>query len=411
MKTTLYLFLSFCLVIVLSCTRNDVKPQYKPILLEADDLNGSLQDTVQGYAFQFHALQILDEQYLLIRATLPFALSRLYRYNLFDGSILPMEELIHGDLRYITISNHGDELVLVNRDSEVLVIDIESMMVKHRFPTEHAISYKHHHLVASSLYYRSYMGQQIQVNQLNLESGEESVLYTVDRSVEKEGNEFATLLEWEIYESANQMAHLLTIDRLSGGQIGLVHYGLAENQLIWQVGLEEFEAAEALPPKKVVLKENKVYVISDDYISCRFLADGALIWSTPRIASEATPGNYSPYNYPVSIFEDMVIAAGEDYIEAFHTADGRLAWSVQDVSSDVLNWSRQPSVSRHGDYLMVNLIPIDIRTGHILWNERPDIEGPVKILQTNHPYIDLDDAVVYYLFEGIMYKWQLPPID
>ena len=406
MKPTRYLLLAYCLFAVLSCTNDDVKPQYEPTLLEVDDFNGELQDTVQGNPFRFHALQLLDEQHLLIRATPPFALSKLYRYNLFDGSILPMEGLIHGDLRRITISKRGDELLLINRDDEVLVIGIENMAVKRRLPIDTHI--KRHHVVGSNLYYKNYhTGQHIQVNQFNIDNGNEQVVYKVDRSVERVDVEYPTPLEWEIYESANQTARLLTVDRLPDGQIGLVHYGLAENQLIWQVGLEEFEAAGALPPKKVVLGENKVYVISADYISCRSLADGALLWSAPSVESAS---------YAISVFGDKVIAVGERRIEAFDTGDGRLAWSIEKWSThdpffSVLSWNNQPSISRYGDYLIINLIPIDIRTGHILWNERPDVEGRFKVLQTNHPYVDLNDGVIYYLFEGVMYKWELPPID
>ena len=156
-----------------------------------------------------------------------------------------------------------------------------------------------------------------------------------------------------------------------------------------------------------MLGENKVYVISADYISCRSLADGALLWSAPSVESAS---------YAVSVFGDKVIAVGERRIEAFDTGDGRLAWSIEkwsthDPSFSVLSWNNQPSISKYGDYLIINLIPIDIRTGHILWNERPDVEGRFKVLQTNHPYVDLNDGVIYYLFEGAMYKWELPPID
>lgn len=417
MKPTRYLLLVCCLAAVLSCTKEDEKPQYEPNLLDIDDFNGDLQDTVQGHSFDYHALQLLDEQYLLIPATLPFRTSKLYRYNLFDGSILPMEYLIIGDLEYTTISEREDELVLIDSDNfkEVLVIGIENMMVKRRFPIESFGSY--HHMVGSNLYYRNYTGQHIQIYQLNIDNGEQQVVYNVDRSTEREGGELTAALKWEIYESANQTARLLTIDRLPSGKIGLVHYGLKEDQLIWQVGLEEFEAAGALPPKEVILGEGQVYAVSDDYISCRSMMDGALIWSIPRMRTETYYlASVFDDNYPVSVFDDKVIAVGEDFIEAFDTSDGRLVWSIKrrstyDSSSSILDWNKQPSIRKYGNYLIINLIPIDIQTGHILWSKRPEVEGRFKVLQTNHPYVDLNNAVMYYLFEGVMYKWELPPID
>ena len=407
MKPTRYLLLIFCLAAVLSCTKEDVKPQYEPVLLDTIDLNTKLRDPG---GIILHTLQQLDEEHLLIRETVVSHYSALYSYRLSDGKVTPMGEEIYRDLRDANISKRGDEIVLIGRydRGEVLVVGLEDMSVKRRFPLYFPTgpSSGFHHLVGPNLYYKNYSaGQNIQIYQINIDDGELRVVYNVDSSAERVDGEYTTPLKWEIYESANQTPRLLTIDRLPNGQIGLVHYGLAENQLIWQVGLEEFEAAGAVSPKTVILRENQVYVIADDYITCRSLSDGALIWSNPRTAAGAS--------HLVRVFGDKIISVGDELIEAFDTSDGRLIWSLQENYALRLSWnSAQLSMVNYGDYLILNRFPIDIRTGHVLWSERPEVQGlEVYTNSNNIPYVDLNQKVLYYLKDATLYKWELPPID
>ncbi|NBC05687.1 MAG: PQQ-binding-like beta-propeller repeat protein [Bacteroidetes bacterium] len=407
MKPTRYLLLAYCLAAVLSCTKEDVKPQYEPVLLDTIDLNTKLTDPG---GIILHALQPWDEEYLLIHETAVSHYSSLYSYRLSDGKVTPMGEEVYRDLiNDANISKRGDEIVLIGRYDgvEILVVGLEDMSVKRRFPLRYPIDPigGFHHLVGPNLYYKNYSGQNIQINQINIDDGELQVVYNVDRSAERVDGEYTTPLKWEIYESVNQTARLLTVDRLPDGQIGLVHYELAENQLIWQVGLEEFEAAGAVSPKTVLLGENQVYVIADDYISCRSLSDGALIWSNPRTAADA--------NHLVRVFGDKLISVGEELIEAFDTSDGRLVWSLQENYALWLFWnSAQLSMVNYGDYLILNCFPIDIRTGHVLWSERPEMQGlNIYTRNNNIPYVDLNQKVLYYLKDAILYKWELPPID
>ena len=188
MKPTRYLLLIFCLAAVLSCTKEDVKPQYEPVLLDTIDLNTKLRDPG---GIILHTLQQLDEEHLLIRETVVSHYSALYSYRLSDGKVTPMGEEIYRDLRYANISKRGDEIVLIGRYDrvEVLVVGLEDMSVKRRFPLYFPTgpSNGFHHLVGSNLYYKNYSaGQNIQINQINIDDGELQVVYNVDRSAEQD---------------------------------------------------------------------------------------------------------------------------------------------------------------------------------------------------------------------------------
>jgi hypothetical protein len=194
------------------------------------------------------------------------------------------------------------------------------------------------------------------------------------------------------------------INKNANNKYYLDNFNITRGEQIWKKELDEFKTESGQIPIYTLISDNKIYILSDNSISCREIKKGSKVWQTTKTINEKLS--------PVKIFQGKLINVTAEKIEAYNCENGNLIWEIKKYGKDGLglSWNPYVNLTNFNDYLFVNHNPININTGVLLWAKEPYLEWDIYDYQYGQPAVDLKNKLVYLVTNNILYTLKLPEI-
>ncbi|MFZ1580263.1 MAG: hypothetical protein WAT26_03975 [Saprospiraceae bacterium] len=394
------------LMVIFSCTTpipedldNDQdtnKPQV-PEILDSVNLSTKIDQTI--FSPEFITPLYLPNNKLLLFGSTPWAISSLFNYDLQNNSIEKWDEVLYSDLRYSTKALVGNNLIIISRNEEIVTVSIDQMKTIHKTPIKTASNEFVN--ISNLVYYKNYEKDTINIIQHNTSTQKSDVVHKISRESEIGLN---PNFQFSIYQIDDNEIGIIVINKYGDNKYYLENINITKRKKIWIKELDEFQTEIGQIPIQTLISENKVYILSDNFISCREIQDGRRIWQKSKTINESLS--------PVKIFQGKLINVTSEKLEAYDCQNGNLIWELKEYGGDGfgIGWSPYVNLTNYEDYLFLNHHPININTGELLWAKEPELDWDTFDYHYAQPAVDLNNKFIYLITNNILYKLKLPEI-
>lgn len=394
------------IMVIFSCTAsNNEEPSVNqdtdkaqvPEILESVNLSTKIDQTI--FSPEYITPLYLPNNKLLLFGSTPFAISSLFNYDLQNNSIEKWDEVLYSDLRYSTKALVGNNLIIISRYEEIVTVSIDQMKTVHKTLIKTASNEFAN--ISNLVYYKNYEKDTINIIQHNTSTQKSDVVHKITRESEIGLN---PNFQFSIYQIDDNENGIFVINKYSDKKYYLENINITRGEKIWIKELDEFQTEIGQTPIQTLISENKVFILSDNFISCREIQDGRRIWQKSKTINESLS--------PVKIFQGKLINVTSEKLEAYDCQNGNLIWEIKKHGEDGfgIGWNAIVNLTNYNDYLFLNHHPININTGELLWAKEPELDWDTFDYHYAQPAVDLNNKFIYLITNNILYKLKLPEI-
>ena len=366
-----------------------------PTLLKETQLKTS-DELVSGPIFE--SLKRLDKDHLLlISSNVSKYSSKLYKINTNDYSVIEYPEAINVSLAGAVVSIDDEMLVFSNRSSELEIVDINTWKKIGVVPSQQFFS-THQRIGNYAIVRGRSTAGHIPVLVINLEQQTVEEAFTISQTLQENWRDS---MPYTTYMSAAGKPQVIFLDENHSGKLSLVTYDIRSKSVLSEVTLDEYGGlTRRSKPQSVHVNNDNAYIASRDYMSCRRLSDGKLLWEK---AFDKPDGRYA-----TTVTDDVIISVTEEHLTCLDAECGKELWQKALNPLGVFWYSIQNNLIVGQDHLMFNHFPIRIDDGHSYWNTLPDFSQDLFTLHRHRPVLDQEKGLIYICKDNVLHEFDLP---
>lgn len=368
---------------------------YTPTLLKETQLETS-DELVSSRIFE--SLKRLDKDHLLlISSNVSQYSSKLYKINTNDYRVIEYPEAINVSLAEASVSITDGMLAFVNRSSELEIVDINTWEKIGAVPLQLFFSTHQRKGKYAVIRGRTTAGH-IPILFIDLEQQTVEEAFRINQTLEEDKWD---PIQYATYMTAEGKPQVIFLDENHSGKLSLVTYDIKSKSVLSEVTLDEYGGlTKRSKPQNVYVNSDNAYIASRDYMSCRRLADGKLLWEK---AFDKPDGRYA-----TTVTDDVIVSVTEDHLTCLGAECGKELWQKAHNPLGVFWYGVLNNLIVDQDHLMLNHFPIRIDDGHSYWNTLPDLSQDLFTLHRHRPVLDQEKGLIYICKDNVLYEFDLP---